>query len=960
MKQLRLSILLTLLISMVGVQAFAAWDTSTKVQVNGLFYYLDNDNNQAQVTFYSEGYYTGNITIPSSITYNTINYSVTSIGYDAFEECSSLTSITIPNSVTSIGNDAFQSCSGLTSITIPNSVTSIGEMAFYDCSGLTSITIPNGVTSIEDETFSRCSGLTSVTIPNSVTSIGNYAFYDCSDLTSVTIPNSVTSIGESAFDGCSSLTSVTIPNSVTSIGEDAFGGCSSMGSIYVMHDNPININSSSLSDLYSQATLYVPAGSKSAYEAAEYWENFSEIVGIIVFADANVKEICVAHWDTDDDGELSIDEAEAVTKLYDYFYGNEDITSFDELVYFTGLTSIGEEAFYECTGLTSVTIPNSVTDIEDYAFAYCSGLTSITIPDGVTSIGEDAFEECSSLTSITIPNSVTSIGDYAFDSCSGLTSVTIGSGVTSIGNGAFMWCPSLTSIIVEPGNTKYDSRNNCNAIIETTSNTLIAGCKNTVIPNSVTSIGGNAFSGCSGLTSVTIPNSVTSIGNQAFYGCSGLTSVTIGSGVTSIGSYAFDGCSNLTSITIGNSVTSIGHGAFMYCHNLTSVTLPNSVTSIGDLAFCGCSGLTSVTIPNSVTSIGSSAFYNCSGLISIIVESGNTTYDSRNNCNAIIETASNTLWYGCKNTNIPNGVTSIAHHAFYNCYGLTFVVIPKSVINISNYAFDGCSALTSVTVDINTPRTIFANTFSNSANATLYVPAGSKSAYEAANYWKNFKEIVEPPASVTIAMKTGSGAARNMIAYSSRYALDFSNRPEIKAYIVCGYSGNKDVLLVHVKVVPPYTGMVIKTSNSIYDGGEYEVPTTSEDYYYSNLLVPVVETRTVTPTEIIDEEEFTNFSIGTLYGGATGFVRITSNWTAHDKSYLRVPTSLYEGSANARQQGGFGIIFEDDEATGISNLNDNVNDNVDANAPRYNIAGQRVGASYKGVVIQNGKKILIK
>ena len=936
MKQLRLSILLTLLISMVGVQAFAAWDTSTKVQVNGLFYYLDNDNNQAQVTFYSEGYYSGNITIPSSFTYNATNYSVTSIGDDSFEECS-LTSITIPNSVTSIGNDAFQSCSELTSITIPNSVTSIGRYAFYDCSGLTSITIPNGVTSIEDETFSRCSGLTSVTIPNSVTSIGNYAFYDCSELTSITIPNSVTSIGESAFDGCSSLTSVTIPNSVTSIGEDAFGGCSSMGSIYVMHDNPININSSSLSDLYSQATLYVPAGSKSAYEAADYWENFSEIVGIIVFADANVKAICVANWDTDDDGELSIDEAEAVTTLSDYFYGNEDITSFDELVYFTGLTSIDDSAFEDCSNLTSITIPNSVTDIEDYAFYGCSGLTSITIPNSVTSIGYEAFYECTGLTSVTIPNSVTSIGESAFEGCTGLTSVTIPNSVTSIGDYAFIWCPSLTSIIVEPGNTKYDSRNNCNAIIETTSNTLIAGCKNTVIPNSVTSIGDYAFSGCSSLTSITIPNSVTSIGNQAFSGCSSLTSVTIPNSVTSIDNYAFESCSNLTSITIGNSVTSIGNWAFLYCHNLTSVTLPNSVTSIGNGAFRYCSGLTS-----------------------IIVKTGNTKFDSRYNCNAIIETASNTLIAGCKNTVIPNGVTSIGNSAFSSCTGLTSVVIPNSVTSIGSGAFNGCSGLTSVTIDINSPLTIAWGTFSNRANATLYVPAGSKSAYEAANYWKEFKEIVEPPASVTIAMKTGSGAARNMIAYSSRYALDFSNRPEIKAYIVCGYSGNKDVLLVHVKVVPPYTGMVIKTSNSIYDGGEYEVPTTSEDYYYSNLLVPVVETRTVTPTEIIDEEEFTNFSIGTLYGGATGFVRITSNWTAHDKSYLRVPTSLYEGSANARQQGGFGIIFEDDEATGISNLNDNVNDNVDANAPRYNIAGQRVGASYKGVVIQNGKKILIK
>ena len=191
-----------------------------------------------------------------------------------------------------------------------------------------------------------------------------------------------------------------------------------------------------------------------------------------------------------------------------------------------GVTSIGNHAFELCPSLTSVTIPNSVKSIGSYAFLYCKGLTSITIPNSVTSIGGFAFEGCSGLTSITIPNSVTSIGDYAFYVCSGLTSITIPNSVTSIGSYAFSDCSGLTSITVEKGNTKYDSRDNCNAIIETNTNKLIAGCKNTIIPNSVMSVGESAFYGCSGLTSITIPNSVTSIGNWAFDGCSGLTSIT--------------------------------------------------------------------------------------------------------------------------------------------------------------------------------------------------------------------------------------------------------------------------------------------------------------------------------------------------------------------------------------------------------------------------------------------------
>ena len=381
---------------------------------------------------------------------------------------------------------------------------------------------------------------------------------------------------------------------------------------------------------------------------------------------------------------------------------------------------------YKYTG--AVTIPENVryngniykvTTIENMAFWKCCDLTSVTIPNSVTTIGHNAFEGCSSLTSISIPNSVTTIGRSAFTGCTSLTSITISNSVTSIEHSVLVGCSNLESIVVESGNTRYDSRNNCNAIIETATNTLVAGYKNTIIPNSVTGIGQKAFNGCEGLTDVTIPNNVTSIGEWAFSG------------------------RKLASITFLNGITSIESYAFAYCTDLTSIKFPNSVTTIGRSAFTGCTSLTSITIPNSVTSIERSALVGCSNLESIVVESGNTKYDSRNNCNAIIETATNTLVAGCKNTIIPNSVTEIGDWAFGVCEDLTSIIIPNSITKISNNAFVGCNNLGKIYIKAKTPTIIDNNAFYNCYTATLYIYTGTKEAYQSSNGWKNFSSIIE-------------------------------------------------------------------------------------------------------------------------------------------------------------------------------------------------------------------------
>ena len=316
---------------------------------------------------------------------------------------------------------------------------------------------------------------------------------------------------------------MTIPNSVTSIGDEAFIGCTALTTVTVKSPNPVNITAGVFPNRQN-ATLYVPAGSKAAYQAADYWKDFKTIVEIIPFADANVKALCVANWDTNGDGELSVAEAATVTDLGKVFKGNTEITSFNELRYFTGLTSIGHEAFFDCSDLTSVTIPNTVTAIDYWAFG-ASGLTSINIPNTVTLIRYWAFGGCNSLTSIVIPKSVTNIEGSVFAGCN-----------------------SLPSIVVESGNPRYDSRGNCNAIIETSTNMLKSGCKNMVIPEGVTAIEDRAFNGSTCLTSLTLPRSLTTIGEGSFAWCFTLPSITIPANVTSIGGQAFIGCGGLTEV----------------------------------------------------------------------------------------------------------------------------------------------------------------------------------------------------------------------------------------------------------------------------------------------------------------------------------------------------------------------------------------------------------------------------
>ena len=972
-------------------------------EIGGIYYNFSG--NEAIVTYRDANYnsYSGDVVLPPSVTYNGIEYAVTTIGAYTFNKCNDLTSVTIPNSVTSIRIYAFLECRSITSVyisdlaawcnikfgntnanpltsnarlyvngeeikdfVIPNSITSIGDYVFAGCNGMTSVTIPESVTSIGNGAFQACLGLTSMTIPNSVTSIGSDAFSGCSGLTSVTIPENVTSIGNSAFSGCSSLTSITIPNNVTSIGMDAFADCSSLTSVYI-------------SDMAAWCNIsFSDSRSNPLCFAHHLYMNGEEI------KDLFIPNSVISIGNNAFSGYSSLTSVtipESVISI-----GNNAFSGCSSLTSVTipeSVTSIGNNAFSGCTSLTSITIPNGVTSIRERAFSGCSSLTSVIIPNVVTSFGYEAFYGCTSLTFITIPNSVTSIGGRAFRGCSSLTSITIPNGVTKISDSTFSGCYSLTSVTIPSSVTSIDSQafggccfvsdyfinnstltstNNWGATLcdaETSDGILIKDnsvvkCRpwatTVTIPNSVTSIRSGAFANCTSLTSVTIPERVTSIGG-AFAGCSSLTSVNIPESVTDISS-AFQNCTSLSSITIPNGVRIIDD-AFSGCSSLTSITIPNSVTSIGIRTFYRCSSLTYINIPNSVTSIGGNAFNGCSSLTTITIPNSVTSiYSEAFDGTAWYDKQPDGLVYAGKvaykykgtmpeGTHIvlEDGTLGIAEYAFSGCTGLTSITIPNSVTSIVRNAFWYRSSLTSVISKIISPFRFGSDAFSYISSNCVLTVPLGTRDAYIAAGWTT--SVFKGGIVEKDFGETIAVGSSGYATFCSPYALDFSEVSDIKAYIASGFNpATGTLVLTRVTEVPSGEGLYI-----VGTPGEYEVPKTTTSMFYSNLLKGVTEATNISPTE----GNMTNFILANGIHGVAFYTLSATGDLAAGKAYLQLPTTSV---SNVKA---ISIDFDDDDATAIHDIEGCIKaENI------YNMQGQKVNQPKQGLYIVNGKKVLFK
>lgn len=672
---------------------------------------------------------TGTVAIPNS---------TTSIGQYAFASCYNITEIVVGENIKCIPNSCFYGCGSLRNVVLPIGLTTIGASAFESCYTLIYVNIPNSVTVIEERAFNGCSNLSEIVISGDVSCIPNNCFENCGQLSRVVLPAGMTEIGDLAFSWCSSLTDISLPDTITDIGDQAFA--------WTMQYSPEPISFTlpdSLLHIGDGAFMYAFSGAPEPYDLIV--PDSVQIIGNGAFSSCNMLRTITIGNGIQTIGKRAFNDCYqlatvTIDRPYDSVAGapwvdgtniptigwNSDLftDSATGLVFNTTATYAAVVGYTGTSG--TVVIPSTynglpVTKIGIRAFCCEDGtniITSITVPDSVTYISELAFANNTILTSFNFNDNITYYGAGAFMGCSALSSQLVFSTITPtiLKSHAFYHCSSLTGTV------------SLNAISEIESS-VFTNCSSLVFlfnfSNELKAIGMQAFAGCSGNgTGIVFPESLTSIGNDAFNTVQNVPSVTFGSGITTIPTGLFYNCSSLASVTFSDSITSINPNAFEGCAGITALELPAGIMNIGQYAFSGCSNITSplvlpVSLGGYFGGLGTGAFMGCSKITSLTIESDIT------------------------NPYFPQGLKTIPTNAFSGCSGIEGAVhIPNTVNSIDTSAFKNCSKITDIYI-YNQTCLIANSTYTIPSAANIHGYTSSTAKTYATRYNRNFVTITE-------------------------------------------------------------------------------------------------------------------------------------------------------------------------------------------------------------------------
>ena len=1020
-------------------QAAAGWTYFTKIidspyvpdfVVDGIKYTLLGKGVVGVVAINEVTKYEGDIVLPETVTFEGISYTLTTICSGAFEQCYNLTSVSIPATITAIEKEAFYNCSPRIECKATTPPVCVSR-SFYNVSG--KVYIPEGTLelyqaatgwkdftylidaayvpdfTVDGVTYTQlgkekvgvtlikpvfideygrwtseivlpatvehegityrlteiCStGLTgsswlrSIVIPDGVTSIGWRAFEGCRQLESIELPEGLTSLGSMAFYSCTNLRKITIPASLSVIEDGTFRDCPA-DTIIVKSMTPPTLGFGADYDALGRNhnLLIVPTGSWETYMNTSPWSRFHEI--------------------REEGGRSNIFEVDGICyKLLSIDANEVEVTAGGD---YRGDMVIPGTVVYD--GKEYV-----VTAIGKGAFERCADLTSIVISEGVSMLSSDAFSQCTNLKSVTIPSTLEETAFYY----------------------AFDFCKGLENIVVADNHPTLESRGN--AIIRKESLELIFGCKSTVIPDDVTGIAPYAFYNTD-IEEVKIPNSVTRIGEYAFMHCDSLVSLHVGSGVVEFAyrtnGYGAEGlgnqvrnalssfsyCNNLRTIVVAkdnplidsrngcNAIVETATNTILFGCNETAI--PEGVSAIEFGAFTLCEKLEALHIPSSLDSIPLGTFSYCPNLTTITVDEGNTKFDSRSNCNAIIETATGTLLRGCVNTVIPEDVEHIAAEAFCNCKGLEEIVIPDAVQTVGYRAFSGCTSLTSITFGTGvrelgvevfpwqnlsldspyletilfrgaTPPTFTSQNLEYELShyrmcTQLLVPEGSLAAYQSADVWKDFLFITEGEEMVEFE----SDGILYRVVVGDDYAM-VRPRPGKE-------SASEGDDFVYAGMISVYPDSIVIPETVWYDGKEYVVNAIGEYAFDRSKLNYLSIPATV-------EKVGYNGLSATFKGIVICYAAIPpyydAGWNIYSGAVLRVPREsmeLYEQAPFWQVFFEYANVEAIEDATGIGHIETNV-PYLQSDAV-YDLSGRRitdVENLKSGIYIVNGKKVVIR